>query len=133
MSDGISGFGTTLSGSVTSSVSQITSISIPGVSVDDLDVTTMASANAFREFIAGLKDAGELSVELLYEKSAYDAQLAAVGGAAETWTVTFPDESIFTCSGYIKAAGQVEAPMDGPMTSSLTIKLSGEPSFTEGS
>ena len=128
-SDGISGFGATLSGASTGAIAQITSISVSGMEVDDLDVTTMLSPNGWKEFVAGLKDASEIALQLLYFKTAHNTIQGALGSANEAWTVTLADSATFVCSGYIKSLG-IESPMEDKMTQSCTIKLSGEPEFT---
>lgn len=123
------GHGTTLSGASTGSIGQILSVGLPDQQVDDIDVTTMASTNKWREFMAGLKDAGVLTLQLLYEKSNYNTVQGALGAAAEAWTITFPDSSTFACSGYINANGG-DDPLEDKITQSVTLKLSGEPTFT---
>lgn len=129
MSDGIKGFGTTLSGATTGAIAQITSIGVPGMEVDDIDVTTMLSTNGWKEFVAGLKDAGEITLQLLYHKTLTNTIEGRLGEANETWTITFPDSATFACSGYVKSLG-IESPMEDKISQSCTIKLSGEPTFT---
>jgi predicted secreted protein len=126
---GTHGHGTTLSGATTGSIGQILSVGLPDQSVDDLDVTTMASTNKWREFIPGLKDAGSMTLQLLYEKANYNTVQGALGAAPEEWTITLPDGSTFVCSGYIKSSGG-DSPHEDKITQSVTLKLSGEPTFT---
>ncbi len=123
------GHGTTLSGATTGTIAQIVSMKLPDQKADDIDITTMESVGKWREFMAGLKDAGALTLQLLYEKANYNIVLGALGGAAEVWTITFPDGSSFACSGYINANGG-DDPLDDKITQSVTFKLSGEPTFT---
>ena len=129
---GISGFGTTLAGSVTGAIGQVTKISLSGQDVNDIDITTMLSPNGWKEFIAGLKDAKEITLDLLYEGANMDTILGALGGENENWTITIPDAATFVCEGYVKALG-TQIPMDDKISQSMTIKLSGEPEFTPAS
>jgi len=132
MSDGISGHGTTLSGESVGTIAQITRIGLPGMDVDDLDVTTMDSEEAWREFKAGLKDAGELELDLLYEKSNFATMLGVLGGANDTYTIAFPDSATFECGGYLKSLG-LEAPQDDKVADTASFKLSGKPTFSAAS
>lgn len=132
MTQGISGFGATLSGATFGTVGQITKLSLPGIDAGEIDVTTMDSVEKWKEFIASLKDAGELSVDVLYTDSQYGALLDAIGGDNEDWTITLPDGATFVCAGFLKSVGG-EVPMDGAIANALGIRLSGKPTFTEPS
>jgi predicted secreted protein len=123
------GHGTTLSGATTGAIAQIISVGLPDQKVDDLDVTTMASANKWREFIPGLKDAGTIQLQLLYEKANYQKVQNILGATPEVWTITLPDGSTFVSTAYINANGG-DSPMEDKVTQSVTMKLSGEPTFT---
>ena len=48
-------------------IAAIRDIGGPSVSLDPLDVTTHDSTAAWREFIAGLKDGGEVSLDLVFD------------------------------------------------------------------
>lgn len=125
-SSGITGTGTTLSGSVTlaGGFSDVTSISGPGATTTDIDITNMDSVA--KEFVSGLPDWGEVTIGLLYGGT--DAQVldGRIGQAAETWTLTFSNTDTFTFSGYIKGLG-LEVPMDDVVSQEVTIKLTGAP------
>jgi predicted secreted protein len=129
---GISGFGTTLAGGSAGTIGMITKLSITGLEVNDIDITTMESPDGWREFIAGLKDAKEIQCDMLYENNNMDTILAALGDVNETWTITLPDGATFVCDGYIKAVGGVGIPMDDKISQTFSIKLSGAPTFTPG-
>lgn len=133
MSDGNSGFGTTVSGATTGSLGNLMSVSVGNIDVTRIDVTSMDSTDKWKEFIAGMKDAGEITLDLLYDDDEYNTAITHIGGTNEVWTVTFPDGSTFVCSGFIAGVGPVQAPMDDKMAMSVTIKLSGKPTFTAGS
>ena len=130
-SEGISGFGTTLAGLAAGTLGHITSLSVGGLTAADLNRTTMDSPSGWEEFIAGLKNAGELTVDLLYETDNHDVVQGALG-TSDTWTITLPEASTFVCAGYVNNLG-LEIPMDDLISQSLTIKLSGLPAFTASS
>ncbi len=126
------GHGTTLVGASTGAMTLITNVEIGGIEVDDLDMSSMSSTNKWREFEAGMKNAGEASFDMLYEKDQVDAVMSALGGANEAWTITFTDGSTFVCDGYLKGTA-LPVPFEDKVTQSASLKLSGEPVFTPAS
>lgn len=129
---GISGHDTIVVGSVAGAIGNLTGLSIPGIEVTTLETSVMGAANSWKTFIAGMKDAGEVTLDLLFLASEADTLHDNVGLPNEDWTVTFADGSIFTCSGFIQKVGE-ENPMDGLIAQSATIKLSGAVAFTPAS
>lgn len=128
--EGISGFGTTVSGASTGALGRLIRVSVGSMEANDIDVSSMDSPNRWREFIAGMKNAGEIRLDILYDEDEVDAALDALGSDNETWTITFPDTATFVCDGYVKSVGPIDAPMDDKMAVSIGIKLSGEPTYT---
>lgn len=129
-SDGISGYGTTLSGATNSAVGQLRSISFPSLTVDDIDISNMDSEDAFKEFIPGMIDGGTVEFEAVYEEVATTTLFAtAKARTAEVWTITFVDSAIFTFTGYINSLGG-SAPYDGEVVMNGAIKITGEPGIS---
>lgn len=129
-STGIHGYGTTLSGATTGIVVEVTNVSFGDTVTDQIDISNMDSDNSYREFIAGMLDAGEITLTCNYNKT----QTAAFRTnqdtkAKEVWTITLPDSSTFVCSGFISSVG-TPIPFDDKVTQDVTIKLSGKPTFT---
>ena len=128
------GHGITLTGGTVGAVGNIISISGPDQSRDSIDISTMDSTSKAREFIAGLWDAGEVSVELNYDgtnvATANSLSTAFQLGTAETWTIVFPDTSTWAASGFITSLGHA-IPHDDKVTQSLTIKFTGVATFTD--
>lgn len=132
MSDGTHGHGTTLAGATAGTIGNIQNIAGPTIQVDDIDISSMDSTNKWREFIPGMKDAGELVFTVNYDGSASgnaDALNTAIG-VVDTWTVTFSDGSTWACSGYLKNLGTTSE-FEGKITQDVTIKLSGAPTYTD--
>jgi len=100
-----------------------------GPSAGTIDVTDVSSTNEWKEFLAGLKDAGSITLTLQYEKALWTKLYAALG-VMDTWTITLADTSTVVCSGFLTqgpgAGGELESGVD----TDVTIKLSGEPVFT---
>ena len=131
---GQGGFATTLGGSVnftgTNVIGEITSISMPELSMTDIDVSSMDSVQNYMEFVGGSVDPGLIDVELNYDKDEDALVLAAVGDVNETWTITFPDGSSWATNGYInKMGGGTSAPND-KISRVLSIKCSGVPTHS---
>ena len=51
-------------------ISEVTSISAPNLTADTIDVTTHGSTGRYREFIQGLRDGGEITIEGFYHLTA---------------------------------------------------------------
>jgi len=132
---GRAGYGTTLVGGTnfTAGISGIKDITLSGLECDAIDVTDMDSTGRRREYVPGLIEPGEITFTVNFEDGLYDTVLDKMGGgtaaAAETWTVTFPDDSTYACSGFLSKAGSA-TPHDGGITFDMTIKLSGAETFT---
>jgi predicted secreted protein len=107
-------------------MAEVTSIKFPNLSRDTIDATHMASPDGFREFIAGLSDGGEFSVEVNYIAAVADPLMAALLAGADNYQITAPNgirwQMRAICTEYAP-----EAPLDDKMTASLTFKVSGKP------
>jgi predicted secreted protein len=117
-------------------LAEVTSISPPKMSRDSIDATHEQSPNAWREFIAGLKDGGEVSLDLNFIPggSAADdltAELALAGSAAtKSRLIVFPDGSQFEFDAFLTGF-EPDAPLDDKMTGTATFKVTGEPVLTQ--
>jgi len=134
-SDGTHGHGTALVAGTNGTVGNIISVSIDGQTRDAVDISTMDSTSKFREFISGMADAGEVTVEVNYDGSAAGVAndlntLYQAGAVATTWTIVFSDTSDFESFGCITNMS-VAVPFDDKITQSITIKLTGKPTFTD--
>jgi hypothetical protein len=128
------GFGTAVTFS-SGFCAEITDVKIGGLSREAVDVTNFSSTGGFKEFIPStLIDSGELEVELIYDTGTSPP----IGGAAETVTITFPLKSgestagTLACSGFLTDSEEA-VPIDDKMSQSVTIKFSGERTYTAGS
>ena len=129
----IKGYSTTLKHGVETAntlVAEILDISGPSVTVDDIEVASMASANAVKEFLPGLTDGGSVTLDCVYEKAQCNVLHGLVGNKRK-WLITLPDNSTIAFDGYLKGLGQ-ETPVGDYVRNSLEIKLSGKPNFTAG-
>lgn len=119
----------------------IRSISGPEISRDTHDVTTMDSAQGWREFIGGLKDGGEVSFEALWlprdetqgqEEGGFMAEFDKDSCESRgNWQITVPacpgEPEVALEFGGIVSGQSIEIPMDDIMGFTGTIKVSGRP------
>jgi predicted secreted protein len=111
-------------------MAEVKNITCPNLSTDMVDVTTMDSADSYKESIPSLKDGGEVGIEALF----YAGDPAQAGmytdfnaSTKQNYIITAPDLSwTWTFSGYVTAIEQ-EIPMDDAIGVNFTIKVSGKP------
>lgn len=115
-------------------------VAIPEVEQDYPEVTNFDSPNGFREYIKGLKDAGEIEVPCGYTAAGFEQQLADQNAAdAIYYRVTLrkaPDQAtqgdVFTYRGFPTprlSPGDIGEPIE--MT--IVIRVSGDFTWTRGS
>lgn len=112
----------------------IKSISWSGQNRESLDTTNMSTTDGKMTFLpSDLKDAGEISVDLLFDPD----MAPPIASAAETVTVTFPipaggsTAATWAASGFLTSF-ELTAPHDDLMTATATIKLTGGITITAG-
>jgi predicted secreted protein len=130
MSDAQIGLGSAFKRGATS-VGEVLSIGAPSLSRDVVDATHMQSTEGWREFIAGLKDGGEATVEIQSKPStpAYQAMVADFGNdSPESYSIEFPDGSSWAFSAFITGL-ETSDPLDDKITTSATFKITGKPTF----
>ena len=126
MADGMSGYATTISAAgVTGNVRNI-SIS---AEVETVDITTMSSSGGWRQFVPGIKDGGEITVEVLYDETQIDTIEGNIGSSSSAFTITFPDGSTWTGSAFITSFS-IDNPQDDAISCSITLKVDGAAVFT---
>lgn len=114
-------------------VAEVTNISGPSVSRDSIETTHHQSTGGFREFIPGLKDAGEVSIDINWDPATTShadlyASLTATDNGQFRITFAGTPASTFTFYGHVTGF-DATAPIDDRLTASVTIKLSGQPVF----
>ena len=114
----------------------ITSISGPNQTKNPIDVSSMDSANKAREKIGGMLDAGELTFELNYEGVTAAQTLETLLGNTAQWNIGINEgtnsatSSQYLVNGFITSLGHA-IPFDDKISQSVTVKLSGEPTFSD--
>jgi len=105
------------------------------ISVETVDVTTHDSVDAYKEYIAGLLDAGEVAIAGFFDYADANGQVAMVADCAaravKSAVVTFPVSTgtSWSFNGLITAIKIGDAPTDDGIPFSATIKVSGKPTL----
>lgn len=135
---GIDGFGTQFKRGdgagpeVFTALANVTNISGPGLSRETIDVTAHDSPDAYMEHVGGLKDGGEVSVDVNYDPADHDALVADFDDVnPRNYQIVFPDAGTTTWSfAGIMTGFEPEAPYDDKLSASLTFKVSGKPTIS---
>ncbi len=117
---------------VFTTLAEIRNISGPDLSQGTNEVTHMESPSRAREYIAGLLEAGQISLDMGFIPGlAGHQQLITdmAGGARRNWKVTWPDAS-YAIMSMIPVNVGPQAPVDGVITASVAFKISGWPTFS---
>lgn len=115
-------------------VAEVKNIGGPSYSMGPIDVTSVDS-NGLREFIAGLRDAGELSFGLNFiPNSSQHRQLIAdwAAGSAINYRIEFGDTagSILLLSKCLITNFGIQPDFEQAVNAQVTLKLSGTPTWT---
>jgi len=127
----LSAKGTTLK-KATVAIAELMSISGPSISMEPIDVTNHDSVDSFREYIAGLRDGGEISIEGNFlDGNAGQAALIAdvTAGTSGSYSVNFPDGAKWEFTAFVTAF-ENQASFDDKIGFSATLKINGKPIFT---
>lgn len=109
-------------------IGSLTSIGEIAPSADELDTTCLDSTGGYREFLAGFKDSGELSLTG-YHDGADTGQvlcrtLYGTGATGYFW-VKFSDGSEVIFTGFLKGYSAGSADVDGVVGFGATLRVTG--------
>lgn len=116
-------------------IANVTSISGPARSRETIDVTAHDSPDAYMEFVGGLKDGGEISLELNYDpsESTHDLDDDFDDTDPRNYQVVIlpetEDEHTWDFAGILTELSD-EFPYDDKMGRSMTVKITGKPILT---
>lgn len=135
---GLDGFGTQFKRGdgadpeVFTAIADATGISGPGLSRETIDVTSHDSEDGWMEFLGGLKDGGEVTVDVNYQPSDHDTLVADFEDTApRNYQLVFPDTDSTTWTiAAILTGFEPDAPYDDKLSASLTFKVSGKPTLS---
>lgn len=114
-------------------IANLTSIGEIGVESEEIDTTDLDSPDNYKEFIAGSKDAGEVSIAgNIKDESNVEKMLAlAESQSIEAWTVTYPSGAKWVFNAFVKSFKDGEKTTDGLATFTASLRISGKPVYTK--
>lgn len=124
-------------GSVYTTIGEVVDPTPPPLTGETTDVTHEESPGGFREYLATLRDAGEPTFTINFDPSgathaAHTSLLTdLVNGTLQYWKVVYPGSVASWSFRGIVTSFEPEAPMDGALRASVTIRTSGQPTLTE--
>ena len=135
----VSGYGTILTWD-NADVEEMSNISGPSETAGAIDVTSHDSSDGYKEFIAGLRDGGDITFEGNFISTDSTGQVAMhtdfQAGSTKTWIIKHPawvetshEYPQITGSGIVTAFN-MGFPIDDKIPVSGTIKVSGKPTLT---
>lgn len=114
---------------VFTAVAEVASITPPNVSRDTVDATHMGSTEKWRDFVAGLRDPGEMSITINWipGDSAHDALFAKfTSDTASNFKIVYPN-SVADIFSALCVGISPEVPLDGKLSATVRFKLTGKP------
>lgn len=121
------GHGTTVAfGTQTTFTPEVLSVSLGGITVDDVRTSHMGTTGFHTYIAATLKEGGEVTMEVHFLGS----QNPTIGGATETITIDWGGSGDTTAfSGYIKSFSGTANLGGELMTGTLVLKVAGTPTL----
>ena len=133
MSDAISGIGAKYkrgdgqSNEIFSAIAEVSNIGGPDKSRDTIDVTSLDSTDGYREFIAGFRDGGEVTLNMNFTRDGYISMDADyLSDDLVNYQIVFPDtgETTFDFAALVTNITNV-IPTDDKISMDVTLKISG--------
>lgn len=103
-------------------LAEVTTLTPPSDTIDSVEVTHMQSPDKTREFIPGLKDPGEVSMDLNWIPGSDTDEFIRAWAERRASRITFPNDVTWTF-GAFPTSYSGEVPIDDKMTASLTCKV----------
>lgn len=114
-------------------IANVTNVSGPEIERETYDVTAHDSVDGWREFIGGLKDGGEVTLEINYDPRKHDPFVADFGDTVpRDYKLTFPGTLGEWALKLVLTGFKSEAPVDDKFTGEMKFKVSGKPVIIPG-
>lgn len=142
MSEQIIAYGATIErsddGTVWDGIPEVKGVAVPSVTTEYQEVTSLDSPNGFREYIKGLKDAGEITVPMGYTADGYEQMVADQNAAAAIYyRVTMKAQPSQSAGDSFEFRAfptpELEAgDLGAPVAINLQLRLTGDVTWTRG-
>lgn len=117
-------------------IGEVKDIQAAAMSRNAIDATHMQSEDGFKEFIGGLADAGEVTFDVQWDSrvtgntNRHDLIRSDFeNGTRIDYRTSFQSGSTITYHNAIVTGITINAPMDDVIMASITLKISGKPTF----
>ncbi len=128
--------GNAASPEVFTAIAELFNLSGPSLGLDTVETTHTQSTSAYRERIAGLLDAGEVSAEVNFlpadatQTEAAGILLDMKNRTLRNWEIIWTDAgpTTWTIAAFVTSF-EPSAPIEDRMTASITLTLSGKPTL----
>jgi predicted secreted protein len=137
--EGITGIGTVFRrwNAVTGAwenIAGITNIGGPSSSRDTHDTTALDTAGGYRTFITGFRDSGEITLDMIFDRTGYDLMKGDFESDSKgNYEIVLPDDEMTSLEFEGMVTGIPLTIPEGPVTVTVTIKVSGKPAVNSGS
>ncbi len=115
-------------------ISEINSITGPGMTRDTMDVTSLDSVDGYREFKTGFRNAGTLSLSSNFTRHNYDLMKADFeSDELQNYEIVLPDNenTTFEFEGIVTEI-PLSIPTGDKITMDITIQISGPVTVNSG-
>lgn len=117
-------------------VGQVMDVNGPELSRGEIEVTTRDSTNYWEEYLKGFKSGGEITFDVVLDLALATHGTAATGILSDladdstipNWRVNFPNSKMWTVLGFLTGFPPA-APLKDALTTGVTIRTTGEPTF----
>lgn len=114
-------------------IGSVANVKGPEIKRDTYDVTAHDSTNGWREFIGGLKDAGEVTITLNYDPTKHDSLVTDFEDVKpRNYKMVFPQALGEWDLKLILTEFSQEAPVDDKLSAELKFKVTGKPTIVAG-
>ena len=112
----------------------MTNISGPSIKAETIDVSSHDSANTYRAYIAGMHDGGEVSIDVQFIPGDTSGQYTFLAdlhaGTERQVVITLPDATTWTFQALATGMDLTDN-FDDKLAATLTMKVTGKPTFSE--
>ena len=108
----------------------LSSIGEVAVSSDEIDVTTLDSADGYKEILQGIKDGGEVALSGHYvtgDVGQVELRTGFGSGDIDEAVITFPDNTTVTFDAFVKGFSIGAAEVNGAVGYGATLRITGAP------
>lgn len=115
-------------------IAEVRDISGPSLAMDAVEVTSHSSTSAYREFIGGLLDGGEVTFDVNFLPAnathSYSAGLIKDlhGRTKRNFQIIWPGTTTWSFAAFVTKF-EPSAAVDGALSASVTLKITGVPSM----